>query len=58
MHDHTLSLDQPVKPLLRCPNCRREMRLFGIERESEKRELYSFECAVCGGLEVRGVLVS
>jgi hypothetical protein len=58
MPDHPLSLDQPVKALLLCPGCRLEMRLFGIEREGEKRELYTFECAACGGLEVRGVLVS
>jgi hypothetical protein len=34
------------------------MRLFGIERESEQRDLYTFECAACGGVESRGVLVS
>jgi hypothetical protein len=58
MPDHVLSLDQPVKPLLVCPSCRVEMRLFGIEQESDKRDVYTFECAACGGLEVRGVLVS
>ena len=58
MHDHPMSLDRPVKALLLCPNCSLEMRLFGIERESEQRDLYTFECAACGGLEVRGVLVS
>jgi hypothetical protein len=31
------------------------LRLFGIETESAKRELYTFECTKCGGLEVRGV---
>jgi hypothetical protein len=58
MPDHPLSLELPVKALLLCPKCSREMRLFGIERESERRDLYTFECAACGGLEVRGVLVS
>jgi hypothetical protein len=30
------------------------MCLFGIEAESDKRDLYTFECTACGGLEVRG----
>jgi hypothetical protein len=34
------------------------MRLFGIEPESEVRDLYTFECTTCGRLEVRGVLVA
>jgi hypothetical protein len=33
------------------------MRLIGIEAESEIRDLFTFECVVCHGLEVRGVLV-
>jgi hypothetical protein len=33
------------------------MRLFGIEPESEIRDLYTFECVGRQQLEVRGVLV-
>jgi hypothetical protein len=46
-----------VEPLLLCPVCRTEMRLFGVESENGIRDLYTFECHVCGGLEVRGALV-
>jgi len=31
------------------------MRLVGIERESTKRDLFTFECPNCHRLEVRGV---
>ena len=48
---------KPVKSLLTRPKCKLEMRLFGIETESAKCELYTFECAKCGALEVRGVQV-
>jgi len=47
----------PIEPLLLCPVCNIEMCLFGIEAESEKRDLYTFECVTCRGLEVRGVRV-
>jgi hypothetical protein len=33
------------------------MRLFGIEAESPKRDLFTFECDKCGHLEVRDVRV-
>jgi hypothetical protein len=33
------------------------MRLFGIEGESDVRDLYTFECGSCGALEARGALV-
>jgi hypothetical protein len=47
-----------VKPLITCPKCKRgEMCLFGIESESDIRDLYTFECDKCGALEVRGVRV-
>jgi hypothetical protein len=46
--------DAPVEPLLLCPKCKVEMCLFGVEAESDKRDLYTFECTTCGGLEVRG----
>ena len=52
----TLS-NAPIEPLLLCPRCKIEMCLFGIESESAKRDLYTFECVACGGLEVRGVQV-
>jgi hypothetical protein len=44
-----------IEPLLLCPLCNIEMRLFGIESETDKHDLYTFECVACGGLEVRGV---
>ncbi len=46
-----------VQPLLICTDCNVEMRLFGIETENPKRDLYTFECAGCGALAVRGVQV-
>jgi hypothetical protein len=46
--------DAPVESLLLCPQCKIEMCLLGIEAESDKRDLYTFECTACGGLEVRG----
>ena len=46
-----------IKPLLLCPNCNVEMSLFGIEAESDVRDVYTFECRACDGLEVRGVRV-
>lgn len=49
--------EQPIEALLLCPNCNVEMSLFGIEAESDARNLYTFECSACDGLEVRGVRV-
>jgi hypothetical protein len=48
---------EKIKALLYCPRCKVEMPLFGIESESDQRDLYTFECVACSGLEVRGVLV-
>ncbi|HTC05024.1 MAG TPA: hypothetical protein VK749_16585 [Xanthobacteraceae bacterium] len=48
---------KPVKSLLTCPKCKLELRLLGVETESASRDLYTFECSKCGGLEVRGVKV-
>lgn len=45
-----------VEPLLLCPACMTEMRLLGIEPETETRDLFTFECDECGRLEVRGVV--
>lgn len=47
-----------IKPLILCPDCKTEMRLFGIEAESEVRDLYTFECTGCGRVEVRDVVVA
>lgn len=47
-----------IEALMLCPDCKMEMLLFGIEEESEIRDLYTFECRNCGRLEARGVLVA
>jgi hypothetical protein len=47
-----------IDPLILCPVCRIEMRLFEIKAESPVRDLFSFECVKCGRIEGRGVLVS
>jgi hypothetical protein len=49
----------PERPesLIACPQCKLEMRLLGIERESGERDLYTFECERCERFEVRGVRV-
>jgi hypothetical protein len=49
--------EEPTEALLLCPHCNVEMSLFGIEAEDDARDLYTFECNACGGLEVRGVRV-
>jgi len=49
--------DPSIQSLMRCPKCDREMRLFGIERLSPTRDLYTFECDQCGHIEVRGVRI-
>jgi hypothetical protein len=52
-------MDEPqrVEPLLLCPNCLSEMRLYGTEPESDTRDIYTFQCGNCGHLEKRGVPV-
>ena len=47
----------PAEPLIVCPDCKIELRLFGVEPEHDHRDLYTFECDKCGRLEVRGVRV-
>ena len=47
-----------IEPLILCPDCKVEMRLFGIESENSVRDLYTFECIKCGRIEARGVLVA
>ena len=47
-----------VEPLMLCPDCKTDMLLFGSEQESACRDVFSFECAWCGRIEARGVLVS
>jgi len=52
-------IDTPkIEPLIICPDCKTEMRLFGMEQESAIRDVFSFECVSCGRIEGRGVLVS
>jgi hypothetical protein len=46
-----------IRPLVACPHCNVEMGLLGVESDTETRDLYTFECHACGGLEVRGVRV-
>ncbi len=46
-----------IEPLLLCPLCNIEMRLFGIESEADNNDLYTFECVACSGVEVRGIKV-
>ena len=53
----TNSSDEPIAYLLQCPKCNSEMRLIGTEWETEVRDLYTFECAKCGQVEVRVVIV-
>jgi hypothetical protein len=47
--------DPSVESLMRCPQCDREMRLFGIESAGLHREIYTFECDQCRRLEARSV---
>jgi hypothetical protein len=52
-------IDKPkIEPLILCPDCKIEMRLFGTEAESPVRDLFTFECIDCGKIEARGVLVA
>jgi predicted RNA-binding Zn-ribbon protein involved in translation (DUF1610 family) len=39
-----------------CPKCGHQMRLLGIEWETEDRDIYSFTCDLCGQSETRSVL--
>ena len=39
-----------------CPMCGSQMRLFGIEWESKRRDIYTFVCDLCGHTVARGVL--
>jgi hypothetical protein len=62
MKHHMIPTSPDVTPaftalLLACPKCTGEMVLFGVEAESEKRDLYSFECEDCAHIEVRGLRV-
>jgi hypothetical protein len=40
-----------------CSNCRCEMRLCGIEWETESRDLYKFQCEACERFDVKAVQV-
>jgi predicted RNA-binding Zn-ribbon protein involved in translation (DUF1610 family) len=39
-----------------CPKCGNQMRLFAIEWETERRDIYTFVCDLCGHTVARGVL--
>ncbi len=47
-----------AKSLAICQKRDLEMRLLGIEPETEVRDLFTFECVKCGAVEVPGVLVA
>jgi hypothetical protein len=38
-----------------CPECGSQMRLFAIEWETERRDIYTFVCDLCGHTVARGV---
>jgi C4-type Zn-finger protein len=44
-----------ILPLILCPECEIEMRLIGIESESPRLLLFTFECEKCGHFETRSV---
>jgi hypothetical protein len=46
---------EKINSLIVCPNCNVEMSLFGVEAESDARDLYTFECRGCDVVEVKGV---
>jgi hypothetical protein len=51
--DSTLDIeDFPIA----CPECGSQMRLFGVEWESKRRDIYTFVCDLCGHTVARGVL--
>ena len=58
VHAPPMTSAEPVASLINCPKCKREMALVGIESESEKRELYTFECENCDQIEVRGIRIT
>jgi predicted RNA-binding Zn-ribbon protein involved in translation (DUF1610 family) len=38
-----------------CPECGSQMRVFAIEWETERRDIYTFVCDLCGHTVARGV---
>jgi hypothetical protein len=38
-----------------CSNCGSQMRLFAIEWETKRREIYTFVCDLCDHAAARGV---
>ena len=42
-------------PLPQCPKCSHDMRLLGIEPDSDTSDLLTFECTDCEHFEVVGV---
>ena len=50
--DSTLDLkDFPIA----CPNCGSQMRLFAIEWDTKRGDIYTFVCDLCGHMVARGV---
>ncbi len=47
----------PAPPLILCPHCKLELFLVGTEPESPGRDVFTFECPKCHGVEARGVAV-
>ena len=54
MDDHEPSLDFEELPIV-CPKCGYQMRLFGIEWETDRRDLYTSLSDRCGHIEARSV---
>jgi hypothetical protein len=48
---------QKPEPLMVCPTCKVEMRLFGIEADVPNRDLFTFECNECGLVEAQSAAV-
>jgi predicted nucleic acid-binding Zn ribbon protein len=49
-------MSSQLEPLIFCPRCGAEMRLIGVEDESNTRDIFTFECDDCGQIEARSVV--
>jgi hypothetical protein len=52
MDDHEPSLDFEELPIV-CPKCGYQMRLFGIEWETDRRDLYTSLSDRCNRIELK-----
>jgi hypothetical protein len=52
--DDVSTLDLEDFPIA-CPKCGSQMRLFAIEWEGKRRDIYTFVCDLCGHTAARGV---